>query len=114
MAEAQAGSKALARHRRSLDSAPAGNADNTYTRYSRDEMTQANEIRKTSTARLNAKEDEMKMLLKGCRRCGGDLIPDRADREHRTMACLQCGLEVRIRFVGPSLAILQMARPLVA
>lgn len=38
----------------------------------------------------------MKVLLKGCRRCGGDLFPDREDREHRTLACLQCGLSVRL------------------
>ena len=56
----------------------------------------------------------MKMLLKGCRRCGGDLIPDRADREHLTLACLQCGIEVRVRTVGPALRIPADARPLAA
>jgi hypothetical protein len=34
---------------------------------------------------------EMKMVLKGCRRCGGDLFPDGEDREGRSMYCLQCG-----------------------
>jgi len=38
----------------------------------------------------------MKMLLKGCRRCGGDLLPDGDDREGLTYACLQCGLSVRL------------------
>lgn len=38
----------------------------------------------------------MKMVLKGCRRCGGDLFPDGEDREGRSMYCLQCGLTVRM------------------
>lgn len=38
----------------------------------------------------------MKMVLKGCRRCGGDLFPDGEDREGRSMYCLQCGLTIRI------------------
>jgi hypothetical protein len=38
----------------------------------------------------------VKVLLKGCRRCGGDLLPDREDRDRRTLACLQCGLSVRL------------------
>lgn len=42
----------------------------------------------------------MKMRLKGCRRCGGDMFPDGSDREGRTLTCLQCGLEVRFRIVG--------------
>lgn len=42
----------------------------------------------------------MKMRLKGCRRCGGDLFPDQSDRQGVTMSCLQCGLEVRFRIVG--------------
>ena len=37
----------------------------------------------------------MKMVLKGCRRCGGDLFPDGEDREGHTFYCLQCGLSVR-------------------
>jgi len=44
----------------------------------------------------------MKMLLKGCRRCGGDLFPDREDREGHAFSCLQCGLSVRLtRVPGP-------------
>ena len=39
----------------------------------------------------------MKMRLKGCRRCGGDLMPDSSDRDGVTMSCLQCGLEVTLR-----------------
>ena len=42
----------------------------------------------------------MKMRLKGCRRCGGDLMPDGSDRSGLSMACLQCGLEVRLRPVS--------------
>lgn len=38
----------------------------------------------------------MKMLLKRCRRCGGDPFPDREDREGHTLSCLQCGLSVRL------------------
>lgn len=56
----------------------------------------------------------MKMLLKGCRRCGGDLMPDRSDRDNRTLECLQCGLEVRIRAVGPAFKIRTEAQPLAA
>jgi hypothetical protein len=47
----------------------------------------------------------MKMRLKGCRRCGGDLMRDDSDRSGLTMACLQCGLEVRFRAASRSLAI---------
>jgi hypothetical protein len=42
----------------------------------------------------------MKMRLKGCRRCGGDLVHDRSDREGLTMNCLQCGQEIRLRPVS--------------
>jgi uncharacterized Zn finger protein (UPF0148 family) len=38
----------------------------------------------------------MKMVLKGCHRCGGDLFPDGEDRDGRTLYCLQCGLNVRV------------------
>jgi hypothetical protein len=31
------------------------------------------------------------MRLKGCPRCGGDLLPDRSDPSASTYACLQCG-----------------------
>lgn len=33
----------------------------------------------------------MKMILKGCSRCGGDLLPDRWDLEGQDMCCVQCG-----------------------
>ena len=56
----------------------------------------------------------MKMILKGCRRCGGDLIPDRDDREHRTRACLQCGLEVQFEIVSPAFRIAAAERPIAA
>ena len=42
----------------------------------------------------------MKMRLKGCRKCGGDLVPDGSDREGLTMSCLQCGHEARLQPVG--------------
>jgi DNA-directed RNA polymerase subunit M/transcription elongation factor TFIIS len=35
----------------------------------------------------------MKVLLKGCTRCGGDLMRARADAETETVTCLQCGYE---------------------
>jgi hypothetical protein len=44
----------------------------------------------------------MNIRLRGCRRCGGDLLPDRSDREGLTMSCLQCGVEVRLRPVSAS------------
>jgi hypothetical protein len=52
------------------------------------------------------------MRLKGCRKCGGDLVPDRSDREGLTMYCLQCGLEAHLRPVGNvySLATLRAAQ----
>ena len=40
----------------------------------------------------------MNARLKSCRRCGGDLFPDRSDREGRTMTCLQCGAEFTLSF----------------
>ena len=38
----------------------------------------------------------MKIVLKGCRRCGGDLFPGGDDHDGRTLACLQCGLSIRL------------------
>jgi len=35
----------------------------------------------------------MKVVLKGCPRCGGDLVPDRWDLDGREMCCVQCGYE---------------------
>ena len=35
----------------------------------------------------------MKVLLKSCTRCGGDLMRARADAETETVTCLQCGYE---------------------
>jgi hypothetical protein len=35
----------------------------------------------------------MKVLLKGCARCGGDLMRSRPDAETETLTCLQCGAE---------------------
>lgn len=42
----------------------------------------------------------LNMRLKGCRRCGGDLMPDGSDREGRTLVCLQCGAESRFEVVS--------------
>ncbi len=56
----------------------------------------------------------MKMLLKGCRRCGGDLMADQSDREQQTMGCLQCGLEVRLAVVSRPFSIPIQRRPLAA
>lgn len=53
----------------------------------------------------------MKMLLKGCRRCGGDLFPDRDDRERRTFSCLQCGLSVRLAPVSRPFTIRRPTAP---
>ena len=38
----------------------------------------------------------MKVLLKGCTRCGGDLVRSR-DGETDTVTCLQCGYERDVR-----------------
>ena len=35
----------------------------------------------------------MKVLLKACTRCGGDLMRSRPDAETETLTCLQCGAE---------------------
>ena len=35
----------------------------------------------------------MKVLLKGCTPCGGDLMRARAHAETETVTCLQCGYE---------------------
>jgi hypothetical protein len=32
-----------------------------------------------------------KIMLKGCPRCHGDLVPDRWDLEGNDMCCVQCG-----------------------
>ena len=51
----------------------------------------------------------MKVLLKGCSRCGGDLMRSRVDAETETVTCLQCGAE---RDVTPGFAWpQQLARP---
>jgi len=38
-------------------------------------------------------KDKMHIVLKGCPRCGGDLIPNGWERDGRSMSCLQCGAE---------------------
>jgi hypothetical protein len=52
----------------------------------------------------------MKMRLKACPRCQGDLLPDASDRDGRTYICLQCGVEIdrsafaaRMPVAGPAL-----------
>jgi RNase P subunit RPR2 len=35
----------------------------------------------------------MKMLIKGCKRCGGTLVGQRVDPETVSVTCLQCGAE---------------------
>jgi hypothetical protein len=59
----------------------------------------------------------MKLILKGCPRCGGDLMPDRWDLDGQDMCCVQCGhaaptailrqraLQVRLTAVHPGYAI---------
>jgi hypothetical protein len=46
----------------------------------------------------------MKLKLKGCNHCGGDLVPDNYENDG-TMICLQCGRPARRRtptFLHPS------------
>jgi hypothetical protein len=33
----------------------------------------------------------MRMILKGCKRCGGDLMPDHWDWDDEMYVCVQCG-----------------------
>jgi hypothetical protein len=33
----------------------------------------------------------MRLVLKGCPRCGGDLIPEATEHGEPTFLCLQCG-----------------------
>ena len=53
----------------------------------------------------------MNAKLKSCRRCGGDLFPDRSDREGRTLTCLQCGAEVTLSFRVASSGSVPMQAP---
>ena len=50
----------------------------------------------------------MKVLLKGCTRCGGDLMRARTDAETETVTCLQCGYE---RDIAPGNAWARLAQP---
>ncbi len=50
----------------------------------------------------------MKVLLKGCTRCGGDLMRARADAETETVTCLQCGYE---RDITPGYGRPRLVRP---
>jgi Zn ribbon nucleic-acid-binding protein len=48
----------------------------------------------------------MKVVLKGCPRCNGDLVPDRWDLDGQDMVCVQCGYEapmVLVRRNSPTL-----------
>jgi len=55
----------------------------------------------------------MKVVLKGCPRCNGDLVPDRWDLDGQDMVCVQCGYEapmVLVRRIAPTLVSSQ-SRP---
>jgi hypothetical protein len=42
----------------------------------------------------------MRLILKGCARCGGDLVPDFSGLEE-VLVCLQCGAELpRRRYIA--------------
>ena len=51
----------------------------------------------------------MKVMLKGCPRCGGDLVRARSDAETETVTCLQCGYE---RDVSPAPSWARLAKPI--
>ena len=51
----------------------------------------------------------MKVMLKGCTRCGGDLVRARTDAETETVACLQCGYE---RDLAPAPAWARLTKPI--
>jgi hypothetical protein len=53
----------------------------------------------------------MRMRLKGCRRCGGDLMPDKSDRDGLTMSCLQCGQEMRFKPGSRTFSLASTLRP---
>ena len=42
----------------------------------------------------------LKIRLKGCPRCAGDLMPDRSDASGNSYACLQCGREFSAALVA--------------
>jgi hypothetical protein len=42
----------------------------------------------------------MKIILKGCPRCHGDLVPDYWDLDGRDMCCVQCGFLATPAVVG--------------
>ena len=49
------------------------------------------------------------MVLKGCTRCGGDLLQERALGEDPDLVCLQCG-KVHYKTVAPALEERQPGR----
>ena len=51
----------------------------------------------------------MRVMLKGCTRCGGDLVRARTDAETETVTCLQCGSE---RDVAPAPTWARLAKPI--
>jgi hypothetical protein len=58
-------------------------------------------------------ESDMKLLLKGCARCGGDLFPDSTEPEAASFACLQCGSQPyrRLRSAGAERDVMRARRP---
>ncbi len=48
----------------------------------------------------------MKVVLKGCPRCKGDLVPDRWDLDGQDMVCVQCGYEAPMVLVRRAAPIL--------
>jgi predicted nucleic acid-binding Zn-ribbon protein len=57
----------------------------------------------------------MRLVLSGCRRCGGDLFPDITESGEACFLCLQCGTTVRSSrggqlFPSPSVRIANTAR----
>lgn len=54
----------------------------------------------------------MKVVLKGCPRCNGDLVPDRWDLDGQDMVCVQCGYEapmVLVRRTGAAPTLISSA-----
>lgn len=56
----------------------------------------------------------MKVVLKGCPRCSGDLVPDRYSDGGRDMVCVQCGYEAPFVLVSHAAPMLVAKQPVAA
>jgi hypothetical protein len=52
----------------------------------------------------------MRVILKGCKRCGGDLIPDHWDWDDEMLVCVQCGHAIDVTSKPPMSASIRTRR----